>query len=214
MSRTILVTGGAGYIGSHTCVALLEAGYEVVVADDLRNSKAESLKRVEKITGKTVPLYRIDVSDAITLDRLFGEHHFDAVIHFAGLKAVGESVREPLLYYRNNLNATISLLECMLRHHVNVLVFSSSATVYRDITCPISEEQAKGCTNPYGWTKLMSEQIISDTAATNPQLSAINIRGLEESPIKNVTLKNVVSEGLDGQERLTVENGENIGDIP
>ena len=176
MNRTILVTGGAGYIGSHTCVALLEAGYSVVVADDLRNSKEESLKRVEKITGKPVPLYPIDVSDEIALDRVFGQHHFDAVIHFAGLKAVGESVAEPLLYYRNNLNATISLLSCMLRHHVNVLVFSSSATVYRDITSPISEEQEKGCTNPYGWTKLMSEQIITDTVKTNPNLSAILLR--------------------------------------
>ena len=176
MKRTILVTGGAGYIGSHTCVALLEAGYDIVVADDLRNSKAQSLQRVEQITGKKAPLYRIDVSDELALDRLFGEYHFDAVIHFAGLKAVGESVREPLMYYRNNLNATISLLECMLRHHVNVLVFSSSATVYKDITSPISEGQDKGCTNPYGWTKLMSEQIISDTAATNPQLSAILLR--------------------------------------
>ena len=176
MNRTILVTGGAGYIGSHTCVALLEVGYSVVVADDLRNSKEESLKRVEKITGKPVPLYPIDVSDEIALDRVFGQHHFDAVIHFAGLKAVGESVAEPLLYYRNNLNATISLLSCMLRHHVNVLVFSSSATVYRDITSPISEEQEKGCTNPYGWTKLMSEQIITDTVKTNPNLSAILLR--------------------------------------
>ena len=176
MNRTVLVTGGAGYIGSHTCVSLLEAGYDVIVADDLRNSKEESLRRVEQITGKHVPLYKIDVSDAIALDRVFGQHHFDAVIHFAGLKAVGESVAEPLMYYRNNLNATISLLECMLRHHVNVLVFSSSATVYRDITCPISEEQDKGCTNPYGWTKLMSEQIISDTAKTNPELSCILLR--------------------------------------
>ena len=176
MNRTILVTGGAGYIGSHTCVALLEAGYSVVVADDLRNSKEESLRRVEQITGKPVPLYKIDVSDEIALDRVFGLHHFDAVIHFAGLKAVGESVSEPLLYYRNNLNATISLLGCMLRHHVNVLVFSSSATVYRDITSPIREEQEKGCTNPYGWTKLMSEQIITDTAKTNPDLSAILLR--------------------------------------
>lgn len=176
MNRTILVTGGAGYIGSHTCVALLDAGYSVVIADDLRNSKEESIRRVEKITGKTVPFYKIDVSDEILLDRVFGQHHFDAVIHFAGLKAVGESVAEPLLYYRNNLNATISLLECMKRHHVNVLVFSSSATVYKDITSPISEEQEKGCTNPYGWTKLMSEQIIADTAKTLPDMSAILLR--------------------------------------
>lgn len=176
MSQTVLVTGGAGYIGSHTCVALLEAGYEVVVADDLRNSKAESLRRVEQITGKSCPLFQIDVSDPAALDALFNRYSFDAVIHFAGLKAVGESVQKPLMYYRNNLNATISLLECMLKYKVNVLVFSSSATVYRDITSPISEEQEKGCTNPYGWTKLMSEQIITDTAATNPDLSAILLR--------------------------------------
>lgn len=176
MDRIVLVTGGAGYIGSHTCVALLEAGYEVIVADDLRNSKEESLRRVEQITGKPCPLYKIDVSDPVALDSLFDRYHFDAVIHFAGLKAVGESVQKPLMYYRNNLNATISLLESMLKHHVNVLVFSSSATVYRDITSPISEEQDKGCTNPYGWTKLMSEQIITDTAATNPDLSAILLR--------------------------------------
>ena len=176
MQRTVLVTGGAGYIGSHTCVALLEAGYAVIVADDLRNSKEEALRRVEKITGKSVLFYRIDVCDELALDRVFGRHHIDAVIHFAGLKAVGESVQKPLLYYRNNLNATISLLSCMQRHRVNVLVFSSSATVYHDITSPIREPQEKGCTNPYGWTKLMSEQIISDAALTDPHLSAILLR--------------------------------------
>lgn len=176
MKHSILVTGGAGYIGSHTCLLLNEAGYDVVVADNLCNSKAESLLRVRELCGKESPLCVTDVADEEALDRLFSEHSFDAVIHFAGLKAVGESVREPLRYYRNNLNATLSLLSCMDRHNVNVLVFSSSATVYREPISPVTEQAPRGCTNPYGWTKLMSEQIIEDFAKAKPNFSAINLR--------------------------------------
>ncbi|MBR3270447.1 MAG: UDP-glucose 4-epimerase GalE, partial [Clostridia bacterium] len=178
MNRTVLVTGGAGYIGSHTCVSLLEAGYDVIVADDLRNSKEESLRRVEKITGKHVPLYKIDVSDAIALDRVFGQHHFDAVIHFAGLKAVGESVAKPLEYYENNMNATFVLLHTMRNHGCKNLIFSSSATVYGNpAQIPITEACPKGqCTNPYGQTKSMLEEVLRDVQKADPEWNIVLLR--------------------------------------
>lgn len=176
MERKILVTGGAGYIGSHTCLALLNAGYSVVIADNLMNSKREAIKRVEDLSGKQIPFYCIDVGDETVLNRVFEEHAIDAVIHFAGLKAVGESVQMPTRYYRNNLDATLSVLRCMEQYQVRVLVFSSSATVYREPESPVAETAPLGCTNPYGWTKHMSEQMITDYARSNPDFSGINLR--------------------------------------
>ena len=161
----VLVTGGAGYIGSHTCVELLNSGYGVVVADNLVNSSEKSLERVEQICGKDLAFYEIDVRDRAALDRIFEKHDIGCVIHFAGLKAVGESVAMPLEYYDNNLNSTIQLCRAMKDHGVRDIVFSSSATVYSgDNDMPLRESSKTGmCTNPYGWTKYMSEQILRDT---------------------------------------------------
>lgn len=165
----ILVTGGAGYIGSHTCVELLDAGYEVMVVDNLDNSKAESLRRVQEITGKALTLHRIDLLDTEALDAVFRRAAIDAVIHFAGLKAVGESVRIPLRYYHNNITGTLSLCEVMSKHRVNHLVFSSSATVYGDPhTVPIKETFPLSATNPYGRSKLMIEEILRDLHVSDP----------------------------------------------
>lgn len=163
MSKTILVTGGAGYIGSHTCVRLLELGYEVVVLDNFSNSSPEALRRVEDITRREVTLIEGDISDAALLDRLFQVHAIDAVIHFAGLKAVGESVAQPLRYYRNNVSGTVVLCEAMQRAGVKNMVFSSSATVYGDpATVPIREDFPTSATNPYGRSKLMIEEMLGD----------------------------------------------------
>ncbi len=159
----ILVTGGAGYIGSHACVELLNAGYDVTVVDNLLNSKEESLKRVQEITGKTLEFYPVDLLDKAALNRIFDQTNIDAVIHFAGLKAVGESVSIPLRYYHNNITGTLNLCEVMAAHNVKQLVFSSSATVYGDPhTVPITEDFPTSATNPYGWTKWMIEQILRD----------------------------------------------------
>ncbi len=159
----IVVTGGAGYIGSHTCVALLLNEFEVVVVDNLSNSSVESLNRVREITGKSLDFYPVDLLDTSGLDRVFKEHAVDAVIHFAGLKAVGESVEMPLAYYHNNLTGTLNLLSVMQKHGVKHLVFSSSATVYGDpATLPIKEDFPLSATNPYGRTKLMIEEILKD----------------------------------------------------
>ncbi len=157
----ILVTGGAGYIGSHTCVELLNAGYEVVVVDNLYNSSEEALKRVEKITGKSVTFYQADILDRPAMDAIFDKEAIDSVIHFAGLKAVGESVAKPLEYYHNNITGTLVLCDAMRSHGVKNIIFSSSATVYGDPAfVPITEECPKGkITNPYGQTKGMLEQI-------------------------------------------------------
>lgn len=175
---TILVTGGAGYIGSHTVVELLNAGREVVVLDNLSNSSEVSLQRVEQITGKSVPFYRGDILDRELLRRIFGEHQIDAVIHFAGLKAVGESVQEPLHYYQNNVTGSLVLVEEMLKAGVHNIVFSSSATVYGDPQqIPITESCAVGgTTNPYGTSKYMVERILEDTVKAYPQLSAVILR--------------------------------------
>ena len=161
---TILVTGGAGYIGSHTCVELLNAGYDVVVVDNLCNSCRESLKRVEEITGKKLTFYEVDLLDEPALDAVFQNENIDAVIHFAGLKAVGESVYKPLEYYHNNITGTLILCDVMRRHGCKSIVFSSSATVYGNPAfVPITEECPKGeITNPYGRTKGMLEQILTD----------------------------------------------------
>lgn len=174
---TVLLTGGAGFIGSHTAVELLDAGFEVIVADNLVNSKESVLERITKITGKSVKFYKVDVADAIALEQVFAENAIDAVVHFAGLKAVGESVLKPLLYYRNNLDSAITLLETMQKFDVKKLVFSSSATVY-GINEDISyvEGMPTGCTNPYGWTKLMIEQIIKDACISDKEFSAVLLR--------------------------------------
>jgi UDP-glucose 4-epimerase len=173
---TVLLTGGAGYIGSHTALVLLNARHKVIVADNLCNSSREALLRVEQLTGKTIVFYPIDVTDQTALDVVFSHHAIDAVVHFAGLKAVGESVAHPILYYRNNLCATLTLLEVMSRHKVNTIVFSSSATVYGAERSPLTEEMPTGCTNPYGWTKYMSERILLDAAEANDNLSVVLLR--------------------------------------
>lgn len=162
----VLVTGGAGYIGSHTCVELLERGYGVVVIDNLVNSSVKSLERVEQITGKKVEFYQEDVRNRAALDRILEKHDIGCAIHFAGLKAVGESVAMPLEYYDNNLFSTVTLCEAMRDHGVKDIVFSSSATVYSgDNDMPLREGSRTGmCSNPYGWTKYMSEQIMRDMA--------------------------------------------------
>ncbi len=161
----ILVTGGAGYIGTHTLVALAEAGFESVVIDDFSNSKPEALRRVSALAGREIPVMRADLRDAEALRRTFSEHTFDAVIHFAGLKAVGESVRIPLRYYDNNLVSTVRLLEAMEEHGCRRLVFSSSATVYGDpASLPLREEAPLSATSPYGRTKLMIEEMLRDLA--------------------------------------------------
>jgi len=164
---SVFVTGGAGYIGSHTCVELLEAGYEVVVYDNLSNASEEALRRVEKITGKTLSFVRGDIRDAEVLEKAI--EGFDAVIHFAGLKAVGESVEQPLKYYDNNVGGSVTLLEVMGKLGIGTLVFSSSATVYGDPEkVPISEDAKLGPTNPYGRTKLMIEEILRDLFRSDP----------------------------------------------
>ncbi len=161
----ILVTGGAGYIGSHTCLALLDGGYQVTVVDNLSNSSRESLSRVEELTGRKVTFFEVDLLDQEALTEVFAgsEQKIDAVIHFAGKKAVGESVEKPLLYYRNNITGTLILCEVMAAHGVKNIIFSSSATVYGDpATVPITEDFPLSCTNPYGRTKLMVEEILRD----------------------------------------------------
>ncbi len=166
----ILVTGGAGYIGSHTTLELLLAGYDVIVVDNLINSSEESLRRIKKLTGKEISFHNIDLCNTKALDEVFSQHEIDAVIHFAGLKAVGESVAKPLYYYQNNLEGTISLCRVMEKHKVYKLIFSSSATVYnQDEPSPWTEETPAGSNigSPYGKTKYMSEQILKDLSSTN-----------------------------------------------
>jgi len=173
----ILVTGGAGYIGSHTVLLLLENGYDVVVVDNLCNSSFESLKRVMELTGKTVDFYECDINDYDKLDEIFSKHEISSVIHFAGLKAVGESVSIPLRYYENNLTGTFTLLEVMIKHGVKKMVFSSSATVYGDpAKVPITEDMPNSATNPYGRTKLFLEQILSDVYVSDPEFSISLLR--------------------------------------
>jgi len=165
MNNTILVTGGAGYIGSHTCVELLDNGFDVVVVDNLSNSKLESIRRVETITGKTIHFHQADIGDRDALEAIFAKYSIDAVVHFAGLKAVGESCQIPLHYYHNNISGTLVLVEAMTAHGVKNLVFSSSATVYGDPhTVPILETFPLQATNPYGRTKLFIEEILRDVS--------------------------------------------------
>ena len=174
----VLVTGGAGYIGSHTCVELLNRGMGVVVIDNLVNASPKAIERVEQITGKHVHFYENDVRDRAALDRIFEKHHIDCAIHFAGLKAVGQSVSMPLEYYDNNLFSTVTLCEAMRDHGVKDIVFSSSATVYSgDNDMPLREGSRTGmCTNPYGWTKYMSEQILRDTAFADSGWAVVLLR--------------------------------------
>jgi len=173
----ILVTGGAGYIGSHTIIELLNANHEVVVIDNLSNSSRESLRRVEEIAGKNIEFHEADVRDVEALDSIFSQHEIDAVIHFAGLKAVGESVAKALYYYGNNIESTIHLLERMELFDVRRLVFSSSATVYGNPEMlPITESAPKSATNPYGQTKLMIEQMLEDLSATNEGWNVTSLR--------------------------------------
>ncbi len=174
----VLVAGGAGYIGSHTCVELLNDGFEVVVADDLSNSNEIALQRIEEITGKKVKFYKDNICDEEALDKIFSENDIDAVIQFAGFKAVGESVQKPLEYYRNNIEGTLHMCEVMRKHGVKKIIFSSSATVYGDpAQIPITEECPKGtCTNPYGWTKWMIEQMLIDIANADKEWKVTLLR--------------------------------------
>ena len=175
---TILVTGGNGYIGSHTVISLFNNGYDVVIADNLANSKMEVQNRLKQITGREFKFYKIDCCDETALDKVFDENKIDSVIHFAGLKAVGESVRMPLEYYSNNIGSMIAVLKSMEKHGVRYLVFSSSATVYgmsEDV--PFTEASPLGtCTNPYGWTKWMIEQILRDYAVAHPEMRICLLR--------------------------------------
>ena len=174
----VLLAGGAGYIGSHTAVELLNAGHDVVIADDYSNSCPEVVERIQEITGKSVVSYEADVKNRDAVRKIFSENAIDCVIHFAGLKAVGESVQKPLMYYRNNIDTTLTLLECMAEADVNQFVFSSSATVYgEENDIPYVETMKRGsCSNPYGWTKVMMEEILEDAAKANPKLSVVLLR--------------------------------------
>jgi UDP-glucose 4-epimerase len=174
----ILLAGGAGYIGSHTALALIESGHDVVIVDNYSNSSPEAVKRVEELAGKSVLHYEADVQDRDAMMKIFKSNKIDCVIHFAGLKAVGESVQKPVMYYRNNIDTTLTLLECMAETGVSRFVFSSSATVYgSENPIPYVETMPKGnCTNPYGWTKSMMEQILQDAVVANPDMTLILLR--------------------------------------
>ncbi|MCC8049769.1 MAG: UDP-glucose 4-epimerase GalE [Clostridiales bacterium] len=174
----VLVTGGAGYIGSHTCVELLNNGYEVVVMDNLYNSNEKAIERVEQITGKKITFYNADMLDRDAVDAIFEKESIDSVIHFAGYKAVGESVRKPLEYYHNNITGTLTLCDVMRKHGVKKIIFSSSATVYGDPAfVPITEDCPKGqITNPYGQTKGMLEQILTDLHVSDPEWNVVLLR--------------------------------------
>ncbi len=174
----VLVAGGCGFIGSHTCLEFLEQGMDVVVADNLCNSSVVALKRVEELTGKQIPFYPVDVREEAAVREIFQHHAIDCVIQFAGLKAVGESVHKPLEYYDNNLNATLNLCKVMQEFGVKRMIFSSSATVYgEDNPSPYVETMPTGeCTNPYGWTKVMSEKILKGVAVADPEWSIVLLR--------------------------------------
>ena len=215
----ILVTGGAGYIGSHTCVELLSSGYGVVVVDNLCNSNPKSLERVEKLTGKKPKFYQGDVRDEALLRKIFAENEIAAVIHFAGLKAVGESVAQPWRYYDNNLNTTLVLTKVMGEVGCKKIIFSSSATVYSgDNEMPLREtSRTGGCTNPYGWTKYMTEQILSGMSHADPEWNVVLLRyfnpiGAHESGligedprgIPNNLMPYITQVAIGRRERLTV----------
>mmetsp|Transcript_80997 Transcript_80997/g.127543 ORF Transcript_80997/g.127543 Transcript_80997/m.127543 type:complete len:351 (-) Transcript_80997:93-1145(-) len=176
VGKHILCTGGAGYIGSHTVIKLIENGFQVSVMDNLNNSNAVVMSRIKELTGKDVTLHQIDMCDVAKVDKLFDENKFDGVIHFAGLKAVGESVAKPLYYYENNIVGTLNVLKAMARTKCTAIVFSSSATVYKPCEDPIDEEKPLGCSNPYGWTKYMIEQILQDAAVADKTLRVSLLR--------------------------------------
>jgi UDP-glucose 4-epimerase len=178
MMQTILLPGGAGFIGSHVAAELLDRGYGVVIVDDLSNARPDVIDRLETITGRRPVFYRADMADRAAVETVFAENAIDAVIHLAGFKAVGESVQKPVAYYRNNLDTTLTLLEAMAAHGVKKLIFSSSATVYgTENPVPYTEDMPRGsCTNPYGWTKAMIEQILSDACVADPELAVVCLR--------------------------------------
>lgn len=174
---SVLVTGGAGFIGSHTVVQLAEAGEDIVIIDNFSNSKPETLEKLKKITGKEFRFYKGDIRDGAILDKIFEENSIEAVIHFAGLKAVGESVQKPLEYYDNNVGGTLRLLEAMKRHGCGIMIFSSSATVYgNDNPIPFVEEMNTSAINPYGWSKVMIEHILETVCESDPGFSAVLLR--------------------------------------
>lgn len=175
--KTVLVTGGTGYIGSHTCVSLIEEGYQVIIVDNLYNSNIHVLDRIETITGTKPKFYEVDLLNQEALDGVFDENQIDAVIHFAGYKAVGESCEKPLLYYQNNVTGSLNLYQSMAKHNVKTLVFSSSATVYgAPETVPIKEDLPTQTTNPYGTSKLMNEEILVDLCKADPEWSVLLLR--------------------------------------
>ncbi len=179
MLMTILITGGAGYVGTHTTIELINKGHEVIVVDTLSNSSREALNRVEKITGTAIPLYTIDLTEKAALRKVFEENSIDAVMHLAGYKAVGESVEKPLKYYRNNLDSSLALLELMQEFDVKKFIFSSSATVYgepEELPLVETSRTGAGLTNPYGWTKFMIEQILRDVATADPAMEITILR--------------------------------------
>mmetsp|Transcript_19550 Transcript_19550/g.42758 ORF Transcript_19550/g.42758 Transcript_19550/m.42758 type:complete len:345 (-) Transcript_19550:140-1174(-) len=176
MAKHICCTGGAGYIGSHTVIKLIEAGFKVSIMDNLMNASPKVMGRIKEVTGVDVPLHTVDMCDAPKVDELFLQQKFDGVIHFAGLKAVGESVAKPLWYYQNNIQGTLNIMNSMEKSGCKAIVFSSSATVYRPCETPIDEQQPLGCTNPYGWTKYMIEQILQDASVADKELKVSLLR--------------------------------------
>ena len=219
----VLLAGGAGYIGTHTAVQLLKGGYEVVVVDNYDNSCPEAVKRAEELAGGKIALYEADIQDREAVQTILAKEQPETVIHFAGLKAVGESVAKPLKYYRNNINTTLSLLEAMAETGVQRIIFSSSATVYGEQNpAPYNEEMPKGlCTNPYGWTKSMMEQILADAATANPELGVVLLRyfnpigahesgriGEDPQGIPNNLMPYVSQVAVGRREQLTVFGGD------
>lgn len=219
----VLLAGGAGYIGSHTAVELMNAGHEVIITDDYSNSCPEAINRIEQITGKNVSAYEIDVKDKAAVSKVFAENKIDCLIHFAGLKAVGESVQQPIKYYRNNIDTTLTLLECMGEYGVKNIVFSSSATVYgEENSMPCVETMKRGsCTNPYGWTKYMMEQILEDVVRAYPEMSVVLLRyfnpvgahesgliGEDPKGVPNNLMPYVTQVAVGKREKLTVFGGD------
>jgi len=175
-AKHILCTGGAGYIGSHTVIKLIENGFQVSIMDNLLNANEKVMERLKEITGKDIPLHKVDMCDIQAVEKLFAENKFDGVIHFAGLKAVGESVAKPIFYYENNIVGTLNLLKAMEKSQSTAMVFSSSATVYKPAEEPLDEEKPLGCSNPYGWTKFMIEKILQDATVANKSLRVSLLR--------------------------------------